>query len=276
MSVSDVPTAGIVVPQEIREGPVPEKEATIMVRREDETGSTTTSSGAGSTTTSSTTDTPVPPRTETVPVVRDRVVTVDQDRHDLIDVRHDPGVRAARDRFGGLDGAASLAGMLVALATLLLLAGIASAAIGAIAFRTAGNEAAYSIGALTAAGVVLFLSFLAGGWAAGRMARYSGAVNGFMVGIWFLILLAVLAGLGALFGDAYNLFDNLQVAKADLPDWFSQDTITTGVIVSSIAYVVVMFVGSVLGGLWGTRMHRRADEVIATGGTSEESLTHPF
>ena len=34
-----------------------------------------------------------------------------------------------------------------------------------------GNEAELSVGALITAGVVLFLSFLTGGWAAGRMAR---------------------------------------------------------------------------------------------------------
>jgi len=199
------------------------------------------------------------------PVTTDRVATERVVRRDPYRDPYD-GIREAKDRFGGLDVPASLTGMLVAFAMLLILAGLASAAFGAIAFQTgtAGNQTELSVGALITAGVVLFVSFLVGGWAAGRMARYSGAVNGLMVAVWFLILLAVLAGLGAIAGDAYNLFDNLQVAKANLPNWFSADTVTTGAIVSAIAFAVVMFLGSILGGLWGQHFHSKADEIIVS------------
>ena len=197
---------------------------------------------------------PVTARTERT----DRVVIEDRDPADAI--------REARARFGGLDIPAILCGMLVGLAMLVILSGLASAAFGEIAFQTGvtGNETELSVGALVTAGVVLFLSFLIGGWAAGRMARYSGALNGTMVALTFVILLGVLAVLGAIAGDAYNLFDNLRVAKANLPNWFSADTVTTGAIVSAIAFVVVTFLGAMLGGLWGGRYHRRADEVIAS------------
>src|SRR5215210_5937584 len=123
------------------------------------------------------------------------------------DVERRDGVDAARERFGGLDLPASLAGMLVALATLVLLAGLASAAIGTIAFQTGveGNEQELSLGALITAGAVIFLAFLLGGWAAGRMARYNGALNGFMVAVWFIVLGVVLAVAGAIAGDTYNL-----------------------------------------------------------------------
>jgi hypothetical protein len=195
-----------------------------------------------------------------------------EDRHEEVvvdtsraDVDERAGVHAARDRFGGLDIPASFAGMLVALASLLLLAGLASAAIGAIAFQTGleGHEEELSIGALITAGVVIFLAFLFGGWAAGRMARYNGVLNGFMVAVWFVILSVLLAVLGAAAGDVYNLFGDLRVAEASLPNWFSGDDVTTGAKISSIAFVVVMVAGAILGGLWGTRMHRRADSTIA-------------
>jgi hypothetical protein len=218
-----------------------------------------------------------------VQVIEDPVVTTDtrrtvvppppvatrEDRVDRVIVRDDDpyaGIREAKDRFGGLDIPAILSGMLVGLAMLLILAGLASAALGEIAFQTGvnGNEAELSLGALITAGVVIFVSFLIGGWAAGRMSRYSAALNGFMVALTFVILLGVLAALGAILGDQYNLFDNLQVAKANLPNWFSADTVTTAAVTSSIAFAVVMFVGATLGGLWGGRFHRRADEVIAT------------
>lgn len=218
-----------------------------------------------------------------VEVIEDPVATTDagrtavppppivtrEERVDRVMVRDDDsyaGIREAKDRFGGLDIPAILSGMLVGLAMLLILAGLASAALGEIAFQTGvnGNETELSLGALITAGVVIFLSFLIGGWAAGRMSRYSAALNGFMVALTFVIFLGVLAALGAILGDQYNLFDNLQVAKANLPNWFSADTVTAAAVISSIAFAVVMFVGATLGGLWGGRLHRRADEVIAT------------
>ena len=201
---------------------------------------------------------------------RDRT---DDDRHvDVSDATHEHerrpvGVDAARERFGGKDLPASLAGMLVAFAALLLLAGLASAAIGTIAFQTGveGNEEELSLGALITAGAVIFLAFLLGGWAAGRMARYNGALNGFLVAVWFVVLGVVLAIVGAVAGNTYNLFDDLRVAQATLPNWFSAEDMTTGAIISSIAFVALMVVGAVLGGIWGTRMHRRADREIAAG-----------
>jgi hypothetical protein len=225
--------------------------------------------------------TPPPPPipTETTRTDRPgRVVTEDRDRprdRVVVDHRDRPGdgIREARERYGGLDIPAVLSGMLVGLAMLVILAGLASAAIGELAFQTGieGNQTELSVGALITAGAVLFLSFLTGGWAAGRMARYNGALNGFMVALTFVILLGVLAALGAIAGDAYNLFDNLQVAKARLPDWFSADTVTTAAIVSAIAFAVVTFLGAILGGLWGARFHRRVDEVIASR-TADEPL----
>jgi hypothetical protein len=179
--------------------------------------------------------------------------------------RGDVGVEAAHERYGGLDVPAGIAGMMVALASLLVLAGLASAAIGAIAFQTGlrGNTTELSIGALITAGVVLFVAFLFGGWTAGRIARYNGALNGFMVAVWFLVLLALLAVLGAVAGDAYRLFDDLRVAEASLPNWFSSQDLTTGAIISTIVFALVMIAGAILGGVWGVRMHRRADELIA-------------
>ena len=186
---------------------------------------------------------------------------LERDRRDV------GGVDAARERFGGKDLPASPAAMLVALAALLLLAGLASAAIGAIAFQTGveGNEEELSLGALITAGVVIFLAFVLGGWAAGRMARYNGALNGFMVAVWFIVLGVVLAAVGAIAGNTYNLFDDLRVAKASLPNWFSGEDVTVEAIISSVAFAVLMVLGAVLGGIWGTRMHTQADREIAAG-----------
>jgi MFS family permease len=190
----------------------------------------------------------------------DRTVVVDRDA----DASDDPGIREAHDRFGGLDIPASLTGMLTALAVVLLLGGILAAAVGTIAYQIGfrGNQNELSIGSLIGGVVVLFLAFLIGGWAAGRIARYDGGLNGAMTAVWFLLLTAILAGLGIWFGDQYNV-----VGNANLPNWFSNwfssDEVTTGAVISGIAAVLAMFLGGFLGGFWGQRFHKRADATIA-------------
>jgi CBS domain containing-hemolysin-like protein len=171
----------------------------------------------------------------------------------------DPAVRAARDRFGGLDVPATMVGTLTALAVLVLLGGLIGAAIGAIGYQAGLEDAAaeISIGSLIGGLIVLFIAFLVGGWAAGRMARYDGARNGLFTAVWALLLAAILSALAAIFGAEYDVFRNV-----DLPQFFSRDALTLGAIVSSILAIVVMLLGGLLGGKWGERYHRRADATI--------------
>ncbi len=173
----------------------------------------------------------------------------------------DVGVREARSRFGGIDLPATLLGMLAAIALLVLLSGLVAAAIGAVGYQTGldGNETGLSIAGLAGGLVVLFLAFLAGGWAAGRMARYDGAKNGLMTGVWFVVLAAVLAALGAALGSAYDV-----LANVDLPQWFSRDALTAGGIASAVVAIAVTLLGGLLGGAWGERFHRRADRAIVS------------
>ena len=169
-------------------------------------------------------------------------------------------IAAARDRFGGIDVPASLVGMLTALAMVVLLGGLVGAAIGAIGYQTGVDSATVddiSIASLIGGLVVLFVSYLVGGWAAGRIARYDGARNGLMTGVWTLILAAALGALGAWVGDEYDV-----LANVDLPQWFNEDAFTTAAIVSGAVAIVTMLVGGLLGGLWGTRYHRLADETL--------------
>jgi hypothetical protein len=186
----------------------------------------------------------------------------------------DEGIALARDRFGGFDLPAQLTGMLVALAMLVLLGGIAGAAIGTIAYQTGLERSVdeLSIGSLVTGLVVLFLAFLIGGWAAGRIARYDGGRNGLMTAVWFIILGAMLAGLGIWLGAEYNV-----VGRVELPNWFdtwfSQDEVTTAAAISGIVAIVVTLIGGFLGGLWGVRIHRRADDVIARAAGNHDVTT---
>jgi hypothetical protein len=178
------------------------------------------------------------------------------------------GIAVAHQRFGGVDIPASLVGMLTALSTTLILAGLIGAALGAVDYQTGLEGDASDIATWSMIGgvAVLFVAYLVGGWAAGRMARYDGARNGFATGIWTLILGAILAGLGAWIGSDYDVFRNV-----DLPQWFSTDAFTTRAIISGVAAIAAMFAGGILGGLWGEHYHRRADRTIVSAPTSPET-----
>jgi CBS domain containing-hemolysin-like protein len=175
------------------------------------------------------------------------------------DARRDPGVRAARQTFGGLDLPATLVGTLTALAVLILLGGLVGAAIGAVGYQTGVKGAAeeISIASLIGGLIVLFIAFLVGGWAAGRMARYDGARNGLVTAVWAIVLAAVLSALAALFGAQYDVFRNVE-----LPQFFSRDALTLGGIVSALVAIAVMLVAGLLGGKWGERYHRRVDAAV--------------
>jgi len=170
------------------------------------------------------------------------------------------GIHAARERFGGIDIPASLVGMLTALSAVLILAGLVGAAVGVVGYQTGLEENAedLSIGSLIGGVAILFVAYLIGGWAAGRIARYDGARNGFATGIWTLVFAAILAALGAWAGAEYDVFENVQ-----LPQWFDEDALTLPAIASGIGAILAMFVGGIIGGLWGERYHRRADTTIA-------------
>ena len=195
---------------------------------------------------------------------RDRLGTETRRRaetsEEVYEQRPDVGVRAARERFGGVDIPAALVGMLTALALLVLLGGLIGAAIGAIGYQTGLDDAVeeLSIASLIGGVVTLFLAFLFGGWAAGRIARYDGARNGLMTGVFTLILAAILSGLAAAFGAKYDVLRNVE-----LPQWFSTDALTIGGIVSAAVAILAMLLGGLLGGSWGERYHRRADATIA-------------
>jgi hypothetical protein len=206
-------------------------------------------------------------RTERVPNDTD----VRDDRVAMREDRAGDGIAAARAQFGGLDIPASLVGMLTALALLLLLAGLVSAAIGAVGYQVVdvdadvegtveGREEELSIGGLVGGVILLFLAFFVGGWAAGRIARYNGVLNGVMAAVWTLVLGAILSALGAWLGSEYDVLRNVE-----LPQWFSQDTLALGAIVSGVVAILAMLAGGALGGSRGERYHREADATVATG-----------
>ncbi len=177
---------------------------------------------------------------------------------DGVSVRREaPDAGVAHRRFGGLDVPAGLIGMLVAIALELLLFGI----VGAVAGSTLTLDDVTSeltIGAIAVAVAIMFVAYLVGGWAAGRIARYDGVLNGVSVAVWAIVLTAVLAGLATWLGDRYDVLSSI-----GMPDWFGEG-VTTAAIVGGIAALVAMFLGAALGGLVGERYNRRVDSWLGT------------
>jgi len=193
---------------------------------------------------------------ETAPVTSRAVVT--EDDIEVLTGGEDLGMYRAHRRYGGFDAGAALAGLLAATGMTALLGGIAGA-IGTIGYQldTDASTDTMSTGGFVAGLVVLLLSFLVGGWVAGRVARYEGGLNGLVSAGLFIVLSAIMAGMGAWFGDRYDVFADIR-----LPQWFSNTTSTTAVL-SAVVALVVMVAAGWFGGVLGSRYHRRVDTYLA-------------
>ncbi|HEX9991979.1 MAG TPA: hypothetical protein VGB14_03540 [Acidimicrobiales bacterium] len=170
----------------------------------------------------------------------------------------DVGIEEARRHFGGLDPLATVAGLLAALGTMVLLGGLAGAA-GTVGYQLGeADEGDLSLGGLVAGIVVLLVAFFVGGWVAGRVARYDGGRNGLVTALLFVLLAAGLAALGAWLGEKYDV-----LANVDLPQWFSGDRTGIAAIVSAVAGAVAALAAGWFGGKLGERYHRHADALVA-------------
>ena len=156
-------------------------------------------------------------------------------------------VGAGRKKF---DLLATIAGALAALGTFLVLTSLLGALGSTIGFDQGVDEDELAISSLVGALVALFLACLVGGWVAGRIARHHEARHGLVSPLWLLLLVALLAGLGALVGDEFNVTEQVR-----LPNWFSRDTLETGALISALAALATMLLGGWLGGKLAGRHH---------------------
>lgn len=150
-----------------------------------------------------------------------------------------------------------MAGTLVAFGAVGLAMAVAGAVGSQLGLRTDGISTdewrdAGLAGAVGAA-IVLFGSFLLGGYTAGRMSRRAGARHGLFVFVLAVVVGAVVAGLTAWLGDTTSLRDELssEGVPVDANTW-SDIGIGAG-----IAGVVAMLLGSIVGGIRGDRWHGR-------------------
>lgn len=178
-----------------------------------------------------------------------------------------------RQRFGGMKFGACFFGWLAATGLAVLLISLLAAFgagvgqnLGADPNQAAQNPTNAAVVAIVLLAVV-FIAYFAGGYVAGRMARFSGAKQGLGVWLWAIVIAIVLAIVAAIAGTRSNLWAGLQ-GLPQIP--VSGDTLTTGAVLTAVGVAVVSLVGAVLGGLAGMRYHRKIDK---TG--SHLNLTRP-
>ena len=175
-------------------------------------------------------------------------------------------VAAQKERFGGISwgsaffGWLSANGMAVVLIALLSAGGLAFGLSDAVESADAAADSATSgigLGAGIALLVVLFLAYLAGGYVAGRMARFDGARQGIAVWVIGLVVVILLALAGLVFGSQYNVLAQLDLPRIPV----DEGTATTAGIIALVAVLVATLLGAVLGGSLGARYHRKIDRV---------------
>ncbi|MGY1810107.1 hypothetical protein ACI8AF_22290 [Blastococcus sp. SYSU D00669] len=172
---------------------------------------------------------------------------------------------AQHERFGGITWGAAFFGWLSANGLAVVLAALLSAggvALGLSQGVDDGDAAAREVSTIGIAGgigllVVLFLAHLAGGYVAGRMARFDGARQGVAVWLIGLLVVLLLAGAGVVLGAQYDVLQQLNLPHIPI----GEGTATTAGIIALVAVLLATLLGAVLGGRLGTRHHRKIDRV---------------
>lgn len=103
--------------------------------------------------------------------------------------------------------------------------------------------------------VILAVAYFAGGYVAGRMARFNGAKQGLAVWLWAIITTLILALIGWIAGNQYNILAQLNLPRIPV----DEGTVTTAGLIAIGAALLAALLGAILGGKVGTRYHRRVD-----------------
>jgi len=216
------------------------------------------------------------------------VNTPDADRHSNVDDRPDTRtdhtvvndttatpdrtdvVGRQRQLFGGMKFGSCFFGWLTASGTAVLLAALAtgigaalglSRNVGAVGTSPAQTQSVGFVGGIVLLAII-FVSYLAGGYVAGRMARFNGVKQGLGVWLWAVIIAILAAAAGLLAGARFDLLAQVN-SLPRLP--LDQSMLTIGGIILAVGVVVASLIGALLGGLAGMHYHRRVDRAGIAG-----------
>jgi hypothetical protein len=163
---------------------------------------------------------------------------------------------------GAIQWDAAFFGWLAAIGLAAILVALAVGAGVAVGLTDVGDTADEQAERLTAGGgallvAILAVSYLAGGYVAGRMARFDGWRQG--LGVWLLALLmtgglALAAWIG---GGDVNPLDDLELPRVPVEE---EAGLTTGGAIALGAIAVATLGAAIAGGIFGERFHRAVDE----------------
>jgi hypothetical protein len=177
-----------------------------------------------------------------------------------------------------------LAGVLVAYGAFAIIAAIAGGILTAAGVDTeslsSNDWREYGIVSGAAAALSLFLSYLFGGYVAGRRARRAGALNGALVFLFGILLVAGVAAAIGTQADGDAVMSNLR--SMGVPT--SGDEYAAIGTFAGLGAIVAMLVGSILGGISGERWHGKLvaraldptvgpEHDVVTPTTSDDSTT---
>jgi hypothetical protein len=175
-------------------------------------------------------------------------------------------VAREREQFGGIKIGSAFFGWLAATGMAVILTALVAAGGTAVGLATSTdvNEAVNQASSDQTVGLtgvivllaVLFVAYYCGGYVAGRMARFSGAKQGFMVWVWAVIFAVLIALLAMIAGERFNILANLN-SFPRIP--VNEGQLTTTGIIAAVVVAVVALIGAVVGGMAGMRFHRKVD-----------------
>src|SRR5688572_30322420 len=195
------------------------------------------------------------------PVTRtDQVATEDTATMDRREV-----VSREKDAFGGMKFGSCFFGWLTASGTAVLLAAVVTgvgAALGLSRDVEAATTSATQTESIGLVGgillvAIIFVAYLAGGYVAGRMARFNGLKQGLGVWLWAVIMAILAAVAGWLVDERFDVLAQLN-SFPRIP--LNEGTLTTAGVIAAVCVVAASLIGALLGGLAGMRYHRRVDK----------------
>ena len=161
---------------------------------------------------------------------------------------------------GGVSFGPILTGVVVAFGAMFLMSAIVGGVLAGLGYMENGQiDTGEAINAGIGAGIALvvaqFLSYMWGGYTAGRMSRGAGAANGLLVPLLALVVALAVGGIATALGAEANL--NLPFSTNRLP--LENNTLVDWGLGIGIASLVAMFLGGLLGGTMGARWHSKLE-----------------
>jgi hypothetical protein len=174
---------------------------------------------------------------------------------------------------GGVAFGPIFTGVVVALGAMFLLSAIVGGVVAGLGVTDAidrGQVVEATLGAGIVLVVAQFLSYLWGGYTAGRMGRGAGFANGALVPVVAILLAIAVGAVATALGAEANL--NLPFTTNRLP--LDNDLLVDWGVAVGIASLVAMFLGGILGGLLGARWHTKLERRVGAEHQSEIEHTH--